>query len=172
MLGGCWGVGLEEGGRGEGGEPGAEDGEVGAVGLALGLLEPHVVLWGVGVGHPVGWEFREEGDDVGDFDAADGVGDVRKELERHHHFVEGIFVTDDDVIRLVKGVEQELAGAVLRGGGASLIFQFGGLDGLVLFLLPRRGFRRDGGIIFDEGGFVFIERCAVGSWSCAIDGVD
>ena len=152
----CWvvvgeGVGLEDGGRGKGGEPGSGDGEVGAVGLALGLLEPHDVLRHAGVGRPLGWEFREEGNDVGGLKAADGVSDVRKELEQTHNFVEGVFLPEGDVKRLVEGVEQELAAAVLRGGGASLVFQLGSPDGLVRFLIPRPGFRRDGGIIFGEG---------------------
>ena len=94
---------------------------------------------------------------VGDLEATNGVGDVGKDLERRHHFVVGVFVVEGDVFRLVEGVEQELVPAVLCAGNASLILQFGGPDSLFLFLLPRRGFLRDGGIIFGKGGFFLVE---------------
>ena len=76
---------------------------------------------------------------------------MREELEQTHNFVEGVFVEEGDVKRLVEGVEWGLGAVVLRGGGASLVFQVGSPDGLVCFLILWRGFRRDGGIIFGEG---------------------
>ena len=81
------GVPAEEGVCREGGEPIVGDGEVGARGLALGVLHLHDVVWDAGVCRPVIGKFGEECDGVGEFEAADTSCDVGEEGEWLHHFV-------------------------------------------------------------------------------------
>ena len=112
---------MEEGGRGEGGEPVVGDGEGGAVGLSLCLLQLHDVLRYTGVGRPVCGDFTEKGDDVGYFEAADGIGDVGEELQWRHHFLECVLVGELDVASVFEVVEEELVEAVLRANGARAV---------------------------------------------------
>ena len=65
------GVCAEEGDCCEGGKPVIGDGEVGACGLALGVLLLHDVVCDAGVCHPVLENFGEECDGVGEFEASE-----------------------------------------------------------------------------------------------------
>ena len=95
-----------------------------------------------------------------------------EDLQWRHHFVECVLVADLDVVSFFKGVEEELAEAVLRADNASLVFELGGPDSLELLLLPDCGGFVDGGIVFREGGLLLVECRTVGSRRRRVDGVD
>ena len=68
------------------------------------LFDPHDVLRNPGVSCPVVREFDKESDNIGDFEAADGVRNVREEFEGRDEFVESVLAAEGDVIYLFKGV--------------------------------------------------------------------
>ena len=121
------------------------------------LLNPHDVLRNVGVGCPVVWEFGEESNNVGGFEAADGVCNVREEFEGRDEFLERVLAAESDVVDLVEGVQEKLAAAMRCGGNAELVHQTGGSEGHKLPLFPRLGVLLDLGVVLVEEVFVLPE---------------